>query len=1214
MWVWSSAGLFERKPRTNRFTAVPVPDSVAGLAENNNIRTICQDHTGAYWIGSSLGLMRMTILNGSPVYRSFRHNNNDATSLSDNYVTVIIEDKANHLWIGTQQGGLNGYDPESGSFKRYQAGGGTSLVNNNIRDLKTDSLGRLWIGTQGGISILDPADGSFINYRSDPGNVQSLSHNSVYSIFLDNRGTAWIGTYWGGVNSVSVNNTPFHSYKSGSLSLPVNNVVSAVAEDDAHNLWVGTEGAGLNYIDRRRKQVSVYRHLPTDNTSLGSDLVKVIYKDTDGNFWVGTHGGGLNLFNASAKNFTRFFYKENDPVVRSAEVLSMMESRDGIFWVGTQTGLLAFKRTGKSLTPLPENRLTQIVGTKSVKALLQAANGDIWVGTSGDLLLLPRNGQAVQQFTGKDNLPRNNINCIQEDQQGHIWVGCAFGGLARYTPDSSHQKFTTYTKKNGLPDDNITAIRPDEHNNLWISTGNGLCKLDVAHMAFKNYNKSDGLAGNIFNINSSCVTSSHELIFGGFNGITFFHPEEIKENLSAPRTFLTGLKLFEHNIAINGADGLLKQEISLVREISFTYQQNVFTLEFAALNYVQPDKNIYAYTLQGFDKKWNYTAAPEATYMNLPPGDYDFLVKGTNNDGIWGAPVALHIKVIPPIWKTGWAYLLYCLLIIAIAFFVIRFFVLRSLIRREKELTRLKLDFFTNISHEMRSRLSLIIGPAERLLIINKEDYENTRQLQIIRKNSESLLHLLTELMDFRKAESGNLALHLVNEDVVAFLREIFLTFEDRALSMNIRHTFVSTTPAIILPFDKEQLEKVFYNLFYNAYKFTPSGGSVTATIMDKESTVVISIEDTGRGVAPENISKLFTNYFQEDDQGSDNKGYGIGLALAKSIIELHGGGISVESTREEKGNSTVFSVVLKKGDADYLQQQQQQVMGTDIRNKLKTYSLSAPAILPPVALNPPVVTVKKYTILLIEDNEEILTFNREMLEQHYNIITSSNGTAGWEEAVTNIPDVIVSDVMMPGTDGYTLCHKIKSDERTNHIPVILLTAMSATGQQISGLQHGADVYLTKPYSIHMLGLHIGNLLAFREKIHARFAAQFQHAGEAPVLQNEPADTITDPFLLRVIEIIEQNMEDPGFNVDIISRKLAMSRPILYKKLNMLTGLTVNDFIIAVRMKQAIILLENGAYNISEVAYKVGYSDPKYFSREFKKRYGKAPREWKSKH
>ncbi|QJB37615.1 response regulator [Chitinophaga oryzae] len=884
-----------------------------------------------------------------------------------------------------------------------------------------------------------------------------------------------------------------------------------------------------------------------------------------------------------------------------------------------QTGLRAFKRTGTALHLLPDNRLVRAVSARSVKSVLQSANGDLWVGTSGDLLLMRHNSDTVYRFSTKEDLPKNNINCIHEDRNGNIWIGCAFGGLALYTPGGT-KKFTIYTKENGLPDDNVTAILEDKHNNLWISTGNGLSKLDVKNRSFKNYNKSDGLAGNIFNINSCYNSSSGEMLFGGYKGLTFFRPDDIRENPFAPVTFLTGVKLFDHPVTIGQSDGLLEKEISLTSAIRFTHLQNVFTLEFASLNYVQPEKNNYAFKLEGFDSDWNYTSNPAATYMNLPPGSYTFFAKGTNNDGVWGKPAQLRITVLPPIWKTIWAYGLYVLFAAAVVFFVVRFFVLRSLIRRDHELTQLKLDFFTNISHEMRSRLSLIIGPAERLLLINREDYENSRQLKIIRKNSESLLHLLTELMDFRKAESGNLPLQVAEQDIVSFLREVFYAFEDQILSMNIQYGFNSPDVPVWLYFDRIQLEKVFYNLFYNACKFTPSGGRIETAVEEEERAVVITIKDNGRGVAPENLPKLFTNYFQEDDDGSDNKGYGIGLALAKSIIELHGGTIAVDSTRTDEGNTTVFTVTLRKGNVHFNATVRMAKPAAGGGNKANT---------PPAARQQedllmmpdntkPGTAQKKYTILLIEDNEEILAFNREVLERDYHVVTGTNGSEGWKTAVELIPDIIVSDVMMPGMDGYTLCSQLKSDERTNHIPVILLTAMSSSSQQLSGLQKGADVYLTKPFSIQVLTLHISNLLSLREKIHQRLVKQlaFPSAGQPDGDGQEPdeaAAVIEDPFLLKVIAVIEENMDEPAFNVDTISRKLAISRPVLYKKLHMLTGLTVNDFIRAIRMKKATLYLDSAEYNISEVAYKVGYSDPKYFSREFKKHFGKSPRDWKQK-
>ncbi|MGJ1266136.1 hybrid sensor histidine kinase/response regulator transcription factor [Sphingobacterium spiritivorum] len=1219
IWVWSSMGLFVLSNQAfSQFEFISIPDSVSGLATNNNIRTIYQDHTDTYWIGSSSGLTQMTRNNRKVNFKSFRHSNKNIASLSDNYVTTIIEDQFNYLWVGTQQGGLNLFDPKNQSFRRYQVSDKNGIANNHIRDLKIDSLGRLWIATQEGISIYTSHTEKFMNYHSVADNLQTLSHNSVYSIFFDNRATVWIGTYWGGINSISIDNTPFYTFAENNNKQKINNrVVSAISEDTHGNLLIGTEGGGMNYFNIKTLKVTLFKHNSNDNTSIGSDLIKVIYKDIDGNFWIGTHGGGLNLFNSERQNFTRFFYKKNDPTTQTAEILTMSESNSGIFWIGTQTGLKAFKRVGRSLHRLPENNLTKSINKRSVKSILQSTNNDIWIGTTSGLFQMK--SDKVHQFRVLKYLPVDNINCIYEDNNGKIWIGCALRGLALYDPKAVGPKFSWYSKKDGLPDDNITAIMEDDHNNLWISTGNGLCKLDIQNKIFKNYNESDGLAGNIFNINSCFKNRSGEMFFGGHNGLTHFFPDKIKETHFSPPTFLTGLKLFDRYVGTGKQDGLLQKEISHTTDLRLNHRQNIFTLEFATLNYVQPKKNTYAYKLEGFDHDWNYTNLPSATYMNLSPGKYTFWAKGTNNDGVWGSPAIIRITVLPPFWKTTWAYVLYILFIGTFIFLITRFFVLRSRIIRNKEFTQLKLDFFTNISHEMRSRLALIIGPVEKMLLVNREE-DNTHELRIIKKNSESLLHLLTELMDFRTTESGNLQLKFVKQDLVVFLRNIFFTFEDWVHTSGIRSDFFCSKSAIYLHFDSVQLEKVFYNLYFNAYKFTPNGGYIETEIEDKKNTVIITIRDNGKGIAPENLSKIFTNYFQEADQKANNNGYGIGLALAKSIVELHHGTITVSSSIKNDENLTSFTVTLRKDTAhlaDRTSEDNEATIKSYQNGYLLENLLDQPDVIMPQSIQQQIAE-ERCTILMIEDNQTIVQLNSSVLEKNYNVVIRNNGIDGWKAALELIPDIIISDVMMKGMDGYTLCNNLKTDERTNHIPVILLTAMASSAQQINGLQKGADIYITKPFSVQILLLHINNLLTLRDKIRKQRTRQLTVISNEVLQKNESINTaeiseIADPFLEKVIKIIEDHLEEPGFNVDIIAKLVSMSRPILYKKLNILTGLTVNDFVKAIRMKKALEYLGNSKFNISEIAYKVGYSDLKYFSREFKKYYGKVPREWKRK-
>jgi signal transduction histidine kinase/DNA-binding response OmpR family regulator len=646
----------------------------------------------------------------------------------------------------------------------------------------------------------------------------------------------------------------------------------------------------------------------------------------------------------------------------------------------------------------------------------------------------------------------------------------------------------------------------------------------------------------------------------------------------------------------------------------------VFTIDFAVLNYIKSDKNRYAYKLEPFDKDWVHTDIPSAPYTNLSPGSYTFFAKGSNNDGVWGKAVTLHIKVLPPFWETTWAYCLYVLFVGSIVFLLARFFILRSLLRRDKELTHLKLNFFTNISHEIRTHLSLIFGPVEKLILEEKGGTQ-TRQLQIIKKNSDSLLQLVNELMDFRKAETGNLKLHIAEHNVVTTISEIYNSFYDHGVSANITIDLVTSADNIPLYFDKIQLEKVLFNLLHNAFKFTSSGGYINVLVEDRNDSVTITVTDNGKGIAPENLKNLFENYFQENDHGKQNTGYGIGLALSKSIIELHKGSITVESKIAASGNRTSFVVNLRKGAAHFKNATLVRTPVNDFLNVQKPVlndSLVAPFI---DHVSPPryLPKDKKQTILLVEDNPEVRSFIAEFLQNHYKIITCENGVKGWEAAKEHIPDVVISDVMMPEMDGFTLCNNLKGDESTNHIPVILLTAKASGANHIEGLKMGADVYLTKPFSIEVLLLQVTNLLNASERIRRSFKEQIT-ATYSNVLSTDPekntqatrelVNTIDNEFINKLVRIIEKDIDNLAFGVPELAREIGMSQPVLYKKLDAVTGMSVNDFIKSVKMNNAGILLKTKRYTINEVAYMVGFSDRKYFSKEFKKQYGKTPTEF----
>lgn len=1172
---------------------------------DKTVRCILEDHSGILWLGTSKGLLQVS--NQRSGFTS--SNAGIAGQLQQEYVTSIVEDRLHTLWIGTFSNGVIHYNQANRVLDNYVHNDADkhSLINNNIRRLLFDRSGQLWVGTQEGISLKGAA-GAFTNIVHDDRNTTSLSQNSIYSLYEDNEGTIWIGTFFGGLNSFHHYNTAFKVYQSGGGATDLsNNVVSSIVEDGP-NLWVGTEGGGLNCINRKTGRVRYFQHKPNDGSSISSNLIKVVYKDRSNQIWAGTHGGGLNLFHPATGQFTRFFYQEKDAAALTSEITSIEEDLAGHFWVGTQRGLLAFKREGSVLTPdMASREIVKELDRLMVLYLFLDSKQKLWIGTSSGLYLLQRNQMTLISSSPSPSKPNFRVNCIAEDSRQNIWVGTYYNGLYQYSIDGAYKQ--SISAKDGLPDNNIVGILADGKNRLWISTGNGLSKYDMERRLFLNYYTVDGLPGNVFNNNAYYKSASGEMYFGGYNGLTSFAPQDIKEHTKVPTVVLSGFSVLGKPVT---PGALLPQDISLTKSVELQHDQNMFSVEFSVLNYIKPGKNRFAYQLQGYDPEWHYTGNPVVSFTNLSPGRYQLLMKGSNNDGVWSEPVALGINVLPPFWKTWKAYLLYLLAVGLLLFLITRFFFMREWVKKNNILTQMKLNFFTNISHEIRTHLSLIIGPAEKLLVHGNGGPDDQQQLHVIKNNSESLLQLVNELMDFRRAETGNLKLQVAQWDLVSFLRDIHASFHDLSINKNIVTEFVTSAGKIGVWFDKEQLEKVFFNLLSNAFKFTGSGGLIGIKIEEKPSVVEVKITDNGKGISKENLEKLFDNYFQEEHHGSQNNGYGIGLALSKSIVEIHHGSITVQSSQaaENQAAITSFTVLLQKG-----------------KDHFDSSCIIDPAHQPPLSVplktTEPVVTPStghsqsgetKHTVLLVEDNAEIRNFITTSLQDQYHFITCDNGQQGWEVAVDTIPDIIISDVMMPEMDGMSLCSKLKTDQRTSHIPVILLTAKSTTSNQIEGLQTGADLYLTKPFSLQVLTLHLYNIIAARERVWQQFSKTHslpklveEGSVAVPPAAAEALHPIDAAFIEQASQIVEENMYEPDFNIAILASKLGMSQPVLLKKIKAITGLSTNDFVKSLRLKKAAELLLQKRHTVYEVSYMVGYEDSKYFSKEFKKYFGKLP-------
>lgn len=1185
LWVATNSGLYLQTDSLFHFRKFTYAQ---GQLAGYRARSICQDKRGDIWVGTNNGLNRLRETGGQFRFETFRHEEGNPASLGMNYITSVAEDPAGRIWMGTQYAGIDIYDPVTNTFTHITL---PVAAHNFVRSIIGDKAGKMWAGTQEGLNVIDPVTLKAATYRYDPGNKNSLSQNSIHSLFEDNNGTIWIGTYFGGVNMVHSYSTFFTTWQNSRLKPGISDdVVGCILEDRQQNLWICTEGGGLNYYNRKTGAYTYYKHSPGDPGSIGSNLVKIVYEDQDHNIWAGTHGGGLNVMAKGTGRFKRYFYDRQDPNAFPREITSLMEDNEGRFWIGSNTGLHIMRRKGTGLFPMNDSAITGPAANQSIRYLFQDSRGRYWAGSVRRLYM--SQGGKMKAVLNK------YINAVQEDSRGNIWVSLYYGGLVQYSPDL--RQHTMYTEKDGLPHNNVMGLLEDEHHQFWISTGNGLVKFDPEKKSFQTYTISDGIAGNTFNYNAFLKDSRGELYFGGFNGITSFFPGRIAANTYSAPVLFTGLRLFNQPVNIGGKNGLLKKDIGYLQKLSFRHDQEVFTIEFALLNYIKSNKNRYAYKLEGADRDWIETSNPSVTYANLSSGSYTLWVKGANNDGVWSAPVFMDITIQPPFWRTWWAYCLYAVLLALLFFAVTRYLFMRALLLKEEDLHQVKLNFFTHVSHEIRTHLTLLMAPVEKMIHTLKRDDPMQPQLSTVRNNADRLLKLVSELMDFRKAETNHLKLHVAEQDLIPFLENIYGNFGELSQRRRIKTVFSHDMQQAPAYFDHEQLDKVFFNLLTNAFKFTPEGGCISLHVAQHKNRYVITVTDNGRGIAPEYLDKLFTNFFQVADHGFQNTGYGIGLALSRNIVELHKGTLTVEShpPADGKEGRTCFTVTLQQGSAHF--EGTQHVIG-----RYEAMEILVRVMEEDIQPAQPEED-RPLTVHIVEDNPELRELVRQTFSGQYLVLESENGAEGLALATSQIPDIVISDVMMPEMDGLRFCYLLKTDERTSHIPVILLTAKSAQEDHVSGLETGADLYLTKPFSTRVLELNVRNLLASREKMRQKYGRQLQ-AERPDVPAAGLPNSLDNAFLEKLVQLVHEHMDDPEFGVDMLARKVAMSQPVLYKKLKAVTNMSVNDFVKSLRLRKAAELLRKKQHTVYEVAYMVGYNDRKYFSREFKKQFGKTP-------
>ena len=1223
IWFGTSLGLSMLKDaKSRKFTNFYKIDGLAG----NEVYCVYEDSKSNIWVGTTTGLSLIKPSNDKNGYHisNFYYSATNSSGLSGNFIKTIVEDRKGRIWIGTEKDGINLYQPETNSFSyiKQNSSSQNSLSNNFIRRIAVGEDGKLWIATMSGLNIYNQEKGTFEVYKHDSENRKSLSDNSIKEIYRDEQGSVWIGTNFGGVNVAHKNTVPFTVFKYNKYTNSISSDnISVVAGYDKNHLLIGTEGYGLNYFNTETGIFKQFKNVPSDPSTLGSNTVKAIYKDKNKKVWIGLYEGGLDLFNPETSAFTHYKPNPKNPrAISHGYVSCITEDKAGNLWIGTSTkGLNLFHPETQDFTQVNSTSKGLKIKNNYIKTVLGDSQGNLWVGTATGLNILRKGKNQFEQFVKNGSgLKSNYINCIKEDRAHNIWVGAFRGGLSLY--QSKENKFVNYTTANGLASNNVVGIEQDDEGNIWVSTDRGLSKFDQKLKIFKNYFASDGLPGNEFNNNATFKSESGTLYFGSYDGLVAFRPQAITTNKLAPKMVFTALRLFNKPVEAGGADDLLDNDISFTKKITFKADQNIFTIDFAALNYIKPGRNKYAYKLDGFEEDWNEVTIPSATYTNLPAGTYSLLIKGSNNDGVWtNTPTKLIIRVLPAFWKTWWAYILYAIAFGYALFYFNRFFRRQERLEtelyyehinseRQKEVYQSKFEFFTRISHEIRTPLTLIFAPLEKLIQNTKSNPALNTQLQNIKGNTERLLRLISELLDFRKIETGNLQLQVVETEMIAFCATIYNAYQSQAEVNQITFNFEHEQKELYAFVDRSQIEKVLYNLLSNAFKFTRDKGHITLKIIDVNDKIEISVIDNGIGIPYEHQEAIFTNFHQVKDAKHAPIGWGIGLALVKNIVDLHKGFINLSSKPETEDHDgyTEFKVSLLKGSTHFNADELTSIPIIDQQKNVDDIHIPVSQLSLDTTLNE-INPIEKQTILVVEDNDELRAFIIESLQPYYNVTGSTNGAEGLAYALENIPEIIISDVTMPVMGGYEFCEKIKTEERTSHIPVIMLTAMASDVHQVSGLQSGADMYITKPFNLQVLELSIRNLLLSRESMKARYSRQVML-----MPRNLEIESPDEKFLDKLMQITEDRMENSDFNVAGLVAEMAMSQTVLYKKIKALTDLTITDFIKSIRLKRAAQLLQEGSLNISDIAYSVGFNDRKYFSKEFKKQFGKNPSDYGS--
>jgi signal transduction histidine kinase/ligand-binding sensor domain-containing protein/DNA-binding response OmpR family regulator len=1197
--VATTDGLFSLDTK-NSATNLIVNKKINDLT-SDFIRKIYVDNTKRIWLGTDNGI---TVLNSDyTLYKKYLVGDNYA--VLENEVWDIFLDDENQIWVGTYLGGVKQYNESSDSFTNF-----TLNVNNDrshtVRTIIQDKNGDIWFGTRGGLYSFDYATRKIRFYEEDIQDDNSLVHNSVLALLIDKKGDLWVGTR-NGLSYLNFNNIAF-GYISANSSQRMhlnNSEVYELWEDNQKQLWIGTESGGVNIYNPKTNSIKYL----TETNGLSNNCIKAISPDGLGNVLIGTYLGGLNQYNPITGRNKIFKNDPNDSTTISDDAVWLIfTDSHGRIWVATSKGADVFD---------PISGTFQRKGKKFklgwVDTIHEDNEGNFWIfSTDKNILTCVHPDESLDEYTIESR-------SLCNDNLGNVWIGSLGEGLIKF--NLKLNTFDTFTVDSGLCSNVILGVVNVNNTHLWISTNNGLSRFNLATNQFKNFYGTNGLINSKFNYGAYDIISDNILVFGGNRGVDFVFLDKLKDNNYIPPIAITGFRIFNKMAIVNhNKKSVLNNFIDETEAIVLPYFQNMISFSFSSLDYSTPQKNKYKYMLQGFDKDWNDIGANRsANYTNLDHGDYVFKVVGSNSDGIFNTEgTELKITILPPFWKTIWFRLLMLLAILFLFYIVYlviinrerlknQLFLERQSARKFQELDRLKHQFFMNISHEIKTPLSLITGPLNQLLSNKIIDDKNQGLLAIINRNTTNLSKLVSQLLDYRKLETGNLKLNLKKGNLVVFVEEIVNSFSNIASEKMVTLNFQIFQKSLFLSFDEDKIEKILNNLISNAIKYTLDGGNITVSLSQvlsseieenntylpsfdpeksqHDSYVKLTVADTGVGIPSEQITRVFDRFRRIDNKDTtSSSGVGIGLALTKELIKLHNGFIKVKSKMKKGSKFTVLipNINIEEDVSD----QEKRIIEKDQGEEINTVESD-------------IKNSNQPYLLIVDDNPDIREFIKTYFEPEYKIFQARNGKEGWELALEQVPDIIIADVMMPIMNGNDLCRKLKGNECTSHIPILMLTALSSADHQIAGIDSGADDYLTKPFDVGLLKAKTDNILAIRKSLRDKYSKEILLKPRDIVLANPD-----EKFIKKLVQIVEKNIAKSEFDVDMMAKSLGVSRTQLFRKINALTNMTPKELVRDIRLKRAAQLLTQDVLNINEIAIEVGISDISYFRKLFKEKYG----------